>query len=246
MATRSIHRRDNLTFYDPRWSPTKPPVGQGIWWTCPQLAALDPRTAFSFFDDFFEFRLAGTDIGWIRTATGAGSSVISDAAGGVLLNTNAAADNDMIQLQWNSENFKLAANKPIWFEARVKVSDKTQSDLLVGLAITDTSLIVSAPSDGVYFLKNDGDANINCVTMLNTTATSTDSALDMVDDTFVRLGFFCDGVSAVYFYVDGVLVATHTTNIVDDEELTVSFAIQNGEGVAKNASIDYIKAVQIR
>jgi hypothetical protein len=31
-----------------------------------------------------------------------------------------------------------------------------------------------------------------------------------------------------------------TTNLCDDEELTISFGIQNGEAVAKTMSIDYI------
>jgi hypothetical protein len=31
-----------------------------------------------------------------------------------------------------------------------------------------------------------------------------------------------------------------TTNLVDDEDLTPTFAIQNGEAVAKTMTVDYI------
>ncbi len=34
-------------------------------------------------------------------------------------------------------------------------------------------------------------------------------------------------------------------NIPDDELLRISYALQNGEAVAKNTTWDYVKAVQI-
>lgn len=37
-----------------------------------------------------------------------------------------------------------------------------------------------------------------------------------------------------------------TTNLPDDEELTVSFGIQNGAAAAKTMSVDYIMAVKER
>jgi hypothetical protein len=41
--------------------------------------------------------------------------------------------------------------------------------------------------------------------------------------------------------VNGVVVGTSvTTNLPDDEDLTISFAIQNGEAVAKTMTVDYI------
>ena len=36
------------------------------------------------------------------------------------------------------------------------------------------------------------------------------------------------------------------TNVPDDEELALSFAVQNGEAVAKVLSVDYIGATQER
>lgn len=247
MRTRQIYASENLTFRDSDYSPAR---GSSLWETCPQLAALDPAVAFTFFDDFFDFQAQSSNhLGWTQTTVqaGAGSAavVIADAVGGVLQITNDDADNDSVELQWHAETFKLAAGKPLWFEARVKVSDATQSDLIVGLCITDSTL-VTAMTDGVYFRKNDGDANLNAVTEKNSTETSTDTTSDIVADAWIKLGFYFNGSGSVYFYVNGVLKATHTANICDDEELAVSFAIQNGEAVAKIGYVDYIKVVQIR
>jgi hypothetical protein len=243
MRTQTFYNSRNLVIWDRDYSPTR---GASLWETCPIHAInQDPLVGHVFFDDFHDFKLSGTDIGWTRTATGAGTSVISDAACGVLLNTNAAADNDMIQIQWNSEIFLPAASKPLWFEARVKVSDATQSDMYVGLAVLDTSIVVSEPSDGIWWRKNDGDALLDFATVGTSTETASTSQGTLVDDTWVRLGFFHNGNGSVYSYINGVLKATHTTNI-PATELTPSFAIQNGEGVAKTGSVDYIKVVQIR
>jgi hypothetical protein len=152
-------------------------------------------------------------------------------------------DDDNVQIQWNSENFALAATKPLWFEARVKLSDAIQSDMVVGLCVTDTSL-TTAMSDGVYFRKDDGNTSLDFVTEATSSETETSAVGTMTDDTYVRLGFWYDGTT-VRAYVDGVLVASHTTTITA-VELAVSFAVQNGEGAAKTMSIDYFKVVQIR
>jgi len=54
-----------------------------------------------------------------------------------------------------------------------------------------------------------------------------------------------DGASVEY-WVNGVRVATSTTNIPNDELLRISFALQAGEITnAKTLSVDYIRAVQI-
>jgi hypothetical protein len=55
------------------------------------------------------------------------------------------------------------------------------------------------------------------------------------------LGFYYDGASAIQYSVNGSVLGTSvTTNLPDDEDLTVTFAIQNGEAVAKTMTVDYI------
>jgi hypothetical protein len=70
------------------------------------------------------------------------------------------------------------------------------------------------------------------------------------DDTFVTLGWYFDGdtTNGIKYYVDGTHKGTQTTmtNLCTDEELAVSFALQNGAAAAKTMTLDYIYAAQER
>jgi hypothetical protein len=202
----------------------------------------DPTKFHTWFNDFDDYLAAE----WVRTATGAGTSAIANEDGGVLLTTNAAADNDAVfyQLSENAaataaETFKFIAGKKLWFKARFKVSDATQSDFVMGLQITDTTPL--AVTDGVYFRKDDGDALLDFVVIKDSTATTQTGVHTVVTDTYLSMGFYYDGESAIQVFVNDSRVATSVvTNLPDDEELTVSFGVQNGEAVAKTMSLDYI------
>lgn len=233
----------NFVFRDKDASPAK---GAGMWETAPMLAVLCDPVGFTHYHDDFHSFVAGD---WTITETEAGAGdaaeAITDGVGGLLLITCDAADDDSVELQKVGEAWKLASGKACWFEARLKISDATQSDLFVGLNITDTTLI-DGTTDGVSFRKADGSTALSFVTEKNSTETTTASIHTVVADTFFRVGFYFDGVSTVYGYVNGLLVATHTTNIPDDEELCVSIAIQNGEAVAKTLTLDYVKVLAVR
>jgi hypothetical protein len=211
-----------------------------------QFGLPDPTRFHVWFDDFDNFEADQ----WIITTTEAGAGdateAISNADGGVLLITNDAADDDADFLQWSGddasaavETFKFVSGKKLWFKARLKVSDATQSDFVIGLQITDTTPL--AVTDGVYWRKDDGDANLDFVVIKNSTATTATAASTAANDTWMTLAFYYDGASSIRYYKDDVHLGTSvTTNLVDDEELTVSFGIQNGEAVAKTMSVDYI------
>lgn len=236
---KSIKRGAVFNFRDRDASPAE---GASLWELCPLLAvACDPVGFHQYHDDFTSY-VAGD---WTVTESGDGTQAITDEAGGVLLLTNAASDDNSINLQKVGEAYKLASGKALWYETRLKISDATQSDFLVGLAITDTTLI-GGKTDGVSFRKADGATAVSFVTEKDSTETTTASVHTQADATYARFGFFFDGNGSVYGFVNGLLVATHTTNIPDDEDLRVSFAIQNGEAVAKTMSIDFVKVVQVR
>ncbi|MFC1719313.1 hypothetical protein ACFL6S_37030 [Candidatus Poribacteria bacterium] len=186
----------------------------------------------------------------VEAGSGSASEALDDAVGGVLKITNDDADDDSDQFQKVGEAFKLASGKPLYFEMRFKVSDATQSDVLVGLCITDTTLIAGV-SDGVYFRSDDGDANLDFVTEKNTTETAADTGVDLSDDTWIAVGFYFDGAGQVTPFVgtdpgDLTPYTAHTTNVPDDEELTPSFSIQNGEAAAKTMYVGYIRVIQKR
>lgn len=200
-----------------------------------------PSAFHNYFNDFDQY-VAGD---WTVTETDSGATqALTDGDGGWLLVTNTAADDDLVALQKKGESFRFASGKKLWFEARFKVNDATQSDLVMGLQITDTSPL--DVTDGVFFIKADGSTSVSLRVEKNNTATATTVAT-MADDTFVTLGFFYDGDATIYYFVNGVLGGSSvTTNLPDDEDLTVSFALQNGEAVAKTMTIDYINVAKER
>jgi hypothetical protein len=219
-----------------------------VLWDMP---ALDPTKLSMYFEDFQNSGTATTAVttNFIITTTEAGagsaSEVITDADGGVLLVTNDAADNDADFFQTVGELFKFVAGKQLWFKARFKVSDATQSDFVMGLQIRDTTPL--DVTDGVFFMKDDGDASLDFHVEKNNTATSASAIATVVADTYFTVGFHYDGAAAVNYYVDDVLLGSSvTTNLPDDEEMTVSFGIQNGEAVAKTMSVDYILVAKER
>jgi hypothetical protein len=204
-----------------------------------QPAATEFHTYFEDFDYY-----AAAD--WTVTETQAGATqALADGDGGLLLLTNTAADDDLVSLQKVGESFRFATGKKLFFEARFKVSDATQSDVVIGLQITDTTPL--DVTDGVFFIKADGAATVNFRVEKNNTATTASSIATMANDTYIRLGFYYDGVSAVQYFVNGTYTGSSvTTNLPDDEDLTVTFAIQNGEAVAKTMTVDYIYVAKER
>ena len=206
----------------------------------------DPTKWITYFNDFHEY-VSGD---WTITTTEAGSGAATEAlastsAGGLLLITNDDADNDLDFFNLKTEAFKFVAGKKTFFKARFAVSDATQSDFVMGLQITDATPL--AVSDGVYFMKDDGDASLDFHVEKDGSDTTASAIATVSDATMLVAGFYYDGKSAIEYYVDDVKLGTSvTTNLPDDEELAVSFGIQNGAAAAKTMTVDYIFVSQER
>lgn len=201
-------------------------------------------------EDFVSVGLVTSDAvpGWTATLVeaGAGESTVTqaDEVGGAIVLTTDANEDDGVNLQKIGEAFELTSGQSaVYFGIRFKASEATQSDILAGLCITDTTLL-GGMTDGVYLEKLDGSTSISCVTEKDSTETQTDSAGTFAADTYTIWEFFFDGTS-VYFFVDGTLAATHTANIPDDEALTPSVHFLAGATTAKTLTIDWIRAIQI-
>lgn len=195
-----------------------------------------------YFNDFLNTAdYAATD--WTITTVEAGAgdateAIAADERNGALLLTNDAGASDSDSLQLNEENWKLEAGERLWYETRIKINDVDQVNEFVGLCITDTSPLDT--TDRVGFQIDDGNASILCKTEKDSTETSTDSGLDAADATYVTLGFMWDGVNKVKFFVNRNWVATHTTNVPDDENLAVTIHHGNGEADNQTIHVDYI------
>lgn len=188
---------------------------------------------YMWFDDFFKYT-AGD---WVVTEVSDSTQLMGDAVGGHLVLTTLATEDDAAHLQSVGEIFTVLAGKEMYFESRFKIGDATQSDFVMGLHIRDTTPL--ATSAGVYFQKDDGDALLDFHSMSASVDTTTTGIYTVVDDTYIKVAWFYDGVSTFTYAVDdvirGTLSATPSTT-----EMTVSFGVQAGSAAADVMTIDYI------
>ena len=198
------------------------------------------QTFYGYFNDFMTYNAGDWTITTTESGSGDASEALTSGAGGQLLITNDDADDDLDFLQLKGESFKLASNKSAYFSARFKVNDVDQSDFVMGLHITDTSPL--DVTDGIYFISADGDAGLDFAVEKDNTATTTEDVATMADDTFITVSWFIDANrDAVYYSINnGVPLKSAATNLPDDEELTISFGIQNGEASAQTMTVDYV------
>ena len=205
-----------------------------------QYGAPDPTQYHTYFNDFDSYTAAN----WTITSVGAATQALTNADGGVLLLTNAAADDNSTFLDKVGESFLLTAGKKAFFKTRFKISDATQSDFVIGLQVTDTTPL--DVTDGVYFRSDDGDAFLDFVVRKDaTTGSETATAIaTLVSDTYLTVAWYYNGKDAVAYYVNDVQLGTldGSSAFLPDTTLTVSFGVQNGEAVAKTMSVDYVFA----
>lgn len=196
----------------------------------------------TYFEDF-DYYTAGD---WTVTETDAAATqALTDGDGGQLLLTNGNTDDDLLALQKVGESFLFESGKRLFFESRFKVSEATLSDVVMGLQITDTTPL--DVTDGVFFISGNGDTAIDMVVEKNNTATTTSGVGNLADDTFITLGLYYNGSDKIEYAVNGVVGgASVVTNLPDDENLTVSFALQNGNAVANTMTVDYVYVAKER
>ena len=180
----------------------------------------------------------------VELGTGDSTATISDAQGGWLRINAAANENDGYTMQLKGETFKPSSGGYIYFSTKIKADEATQSDIFIGLAVTDTSP-TAAVADGIYFRKIDGATAMYFVTENTNTETAT-SALTFAAATEYVLEFVVDGTGTAYGYVNGSLVATHTANI-PTTELRITIEYLNGAGTMQNKGmdVDYIRCFGI-
>lgn len=182
------------------------------------------------------------------TVTAAGTSpitLVAGADGGALLLTTGGTENNGVQLQPITEAFKFAAKWPCYFGCKIAISDATESDMLVGLTITDTSA-ATAVSDGIYFASVDGTAAVTFQTM-KTTASST-AVKTLANATATLFEWFFDGATFTA-YVDGVeaaSVAYTATTVPNVEYLTPMIAFLTGATAAITMTVNWARAIQVR
>ena len=202
-------------------------------------------------DDFTGIALDSTSDWTVVKDSSATAALGADAESGTLvLTSQATTDNDGASIQGN-EIFAVNASRDIWFETKCLVTDAEGSaiDFCVGLTVnfaTNPEAMLTA-ADRIVFQVNDGATDILCKTEKDGTETSTDSGTDIASATYVTLGFHVSETAKVEFFINRALVATHTDNIPDDENLTVGAMELSGSATGtKSATFDYLFCAQTR
>lgn len=207
-----------------------------------------PRMDFVEYVNDFVLSGAYLATDWTITAL-AGTNTIAvdtDDPNGILVLTTGATEDNGSAYQQKIEAYRLAANKAFEFETRIKINDVTQTDFVIGLQITDTTPF--AVSDGVWFGSDDGDALLDFHSAKASVQSDTLGLATLVDDTWVKLGFYWDGVDThIQVFINDVRVgAVLFATYGPTTELCISIAFTTGEAVANTMLIDYLRVCQQR
>jgi len=207
------------------------------------------------FDDFEQWINATgavADTPWVDTLVGTSTvGVVADEPFGAIVLTADVLENDGVQIQWATENFTVTLGKKMWFKARMKLAEATQSDFLVGLTVLDTAAIAASldgVTDGVFFQKDDGSTDIKFSCQLDaTTGQATPVTVATASTSYVVLGFEFDGVNKFKLFVNDVQVGTmdlgtSAASYLPNTPITPTIALLAGTTGGTTLTVDYIFA----
>ena len=220
--------------------PDKVPADLGTGYLVPQS-----NRHVEIFDDFIQPTFSATEgVGvWKATVDSGGAITVAPAAGGHVVMTTDTTDDDDLQLHSADEWFSFSATKDLAFEIRAKC-DNTNVGLFYGLAetpIVQGDLNATILAESLCGFHMNEVASILFTTCDDTTATTTDTGVDAVADTFVTLGFTYTAADTTWrAYVNGELKVTSTATTNPASELGLVMAMRNGDGSANVTTIDYV------
>ena len=182
----------------------------------------------------------------VETGLGGDSTaVLGTTAGGVLLITSDNAEDDGVTLQIKGEAFQMTADSPLYFGVELQIDDATETDIIVGLCITDGTLL-AAMTHGIYFRKVDASLNIATVTEAGGIEEENLAMGVFVNATDITLEFIAESTGSVKFFINGTLVATHSTTLPTTQTLTPSIQFLTGDASANNLRVNWLRAIQLR
>ena len=209
----------------------------GLW---RDFGAMDPTRFQDFKNDFLTYAAGDYTI----TQTG-GSAALAAGSGGWLALTASTGGTDSIYMQHVAASWAMEAGKRAWFETRFKLSAITAGTAIIGLVATDTT--PETNTDGIYFHKNvAGTGVVDFVVKGSSTATTASTITTLAADTFVRLGFFYNGVDAIEYFVDGVKAGTSVSTNLPSANLTFTMGVAATTATARVLTIDYVAMAKER
>jgi hypothetical protein len=213
------------------------------------------RDAYFEANDFDHF---DADDDFVATNATAGTADVIDAAGGVLeLDANSGTADQGIQIQHKTETFLPAADKPILFECRCKVTDTIAGvQFFAGLSVLDTTVFAAGLNSSTDHVGIEADAvtqaatsgRVDLVVEDGGTRASESTVHTLVEDTYVILGFFIDGITNVTPLINGVAgTKVSTAATWTPTEMAATFCcLEEGGSVDPIVSLDWYYCVQVR
>jgi|TARA_Y100000310_G_scaffold199226_1_gene199214 hypothetical protein len=229
-----------------------------------QQVMMDPSLGTFFMDDFVPYTAEGYTV---YADTGGTIADLATEAGGAIRLLTDATDNDELHAQLGtatSAPFKFASSMPMWFEARIRTNTiaDTKLPFFVGMAeeaaaasafMGDAGALANlADMDWVGFFRTEADGDKLDTVHLTETGTATEVAADavtLVADTWINVGWYCDGTT-VTFYADGVALATTVAiaaaEFPDTEELSPIIGCKNASAAGFQLDMDWWWALQLK
>lgn len=212
----------------------------------------DPTRGFGDSDDFVSL-VTGK---YTATQATAGTFALIDALYGVAAaDAGSTTDGQGINVQLNTtvgELYVPTANDEIYFECRMRHVDSVSAspaDLFIGLSVIDTTMIASSANTSanhIGFESVSEDGVLAFVNEASGTRTSNAAVKTLVANTWTKLGFRVVGTTKILAYVDGVLVATVTTNIPTTEMVPTIVCQASGTAAANpTIDVDWLAHLQI-
>lgn len=229
----------------------------GLWAGCPGLG--DHAETYGFDVDF-------TDVGHLNNLFtsaddgGTGTNVAVDVVGGAVGLVTAAGDNDYHALTSGAETFKFAANKRVWAEARIRLTEAATNESAWWFGFSDTTNTTGgfqanaagplASYDGALIWKDEATMSIDFETS-NAATQATGAALaTFVTATWTTVGLYFDGTattSTVTPYIDGTAYTVQNITLAGLAEMHFVIGVKAGpSNNAETLDIDYVKVVAER
>ena len=257
LRTRGHKRNGNEHVFDRIYSPT---LGTSLWEVAPMQAALaDPGTFMLFRDDFLSVNNVATTGLWKIVKDGSVSQTILDAHGGWVNIVTDVNDNDEVYMATQGESYLFAASKPVWFEAKVKLTEANTDDanIIVGMmdaaganSLLDNGAGPAASYSGAVWCKVDGGTVWQFETSNAGTQVTTASAGAFASGTEYRLGFVFDPgagtTGTITPYLNGVEGTAHSITLASLTEMRLVLGVKAGGGNAETLKVDYVQALAVR
>lgn len=215
--------------YDPVLSTVYP---DSLWVDCPLAEYVhDPMIGVYLNESFQTYNAASTTGDYVLTAATSGTGAVSTTYPGCLaLDAGAATSTQGVNLQRIKSVFLPATGKDLWFECTARMTTTVVSELFIGLAAIDTTIIGSSAMTtnnhiGWSSITDDGVMLFDC----DKAGTGTTAAATTISTSaFIRFGFKYDGTAdTIQQYINGVATGTAiATTYVPKAAIYPSFVCQ--------------------